>query len=342
VTFTSAEDGWVLGDAPCGHPVCTSLVRTVDAGRTWQGVPAPPAPFDASPGRLGGATGVFGVRFADPRDGWAYGSQVWATHDAGATWHRVSLPGLGAGTQVLDLEAASGSVFAIVGGTSGGALALDRSAAASDGWSTAANVGSAAPSSATPRLVLAGGRGWLVYGAAQGGGPAWLTTADLASGRGWPPGHGPCTGPDGGGVMAVAPSGVVDVVCAGPAGAGQQQKPVFQAADGTTFTPVQPAPEGGDLEAAAAPSARSLVVAAASGASELYLTADAGRTWTTALQQATGGIPFEELGFTTPAQGVAILGVPTTAGAPAAGIPPSSLLITRDGGRTWSGVTFGA
>jgi photosystem II stability/assembly factor-like uncharacterized protein len=34
--------------------------------------------------------------------------------------------------------------------------------------------------------------------------------------------------------------------------------------------------------------------------------------------------------------------VPTTAGSPAQGVPPSRLLLTRDGGRTWSAVGFGA
>src|SRR6185437_2971484 len=41
VTFISAADGWVLGSAPCANPVCTSVVRTTDGGRSWSDVPAP-------------------------------------------------------------------------------------------------------------------------------------------------------------------------------------------------------------------------------------------------------------------------------------------------------------
>ncbi|HEY2428239.1 MAG TPA: hypothetical protein VGI06_04875 [Acidimicrobiales bacterium] len=337
VSFVSAADGWALGDAPCGRPPCTSVVRTVDGGRTWRGVPAPVAPFDASPGRLGTGTGVYGVRFADRRDGWAYGTQVWATHDAGATWHQVALPGLTPGEQVEALEATAGVVLAAVGPASGGAITLDRSAAGTDQWSTVASSAGQAP----VQLVLSGRRGWLVPTATPPVGPGWLTTSDVTAAGGWAPGRGPCAAGDQGGLLAAAPSGVVDVVCAGPAGAGQEEKPVFVAAGGTRFAAVAPAPLGGDLEAVAAPSSTSLVVAAASGASELYLTTDGGRTWTTALQETTGGVPFEQLGFTTPSQGVALLGVPTAAGSPSTGIPPSVLLMSRDGGRSWAPVTFG-
>ncbi len=51
-------------------------------------------------------------------------------------------------------------------------------------------------------------------------------------------------------------------------------------------------------------------------------------------------MPFEQLGFTTPTQGVAIIGTPAAAGAPT-GAPPGRLLMTRDGGHTWSAVSFG-
>ena len=40
-TFVSADQGWVLGTAPCAKAPCTSIVRTNDDGATWAGTPAP-------------------------------------------------------------------------------------------------------------------------------------------------------------------------------------------------------------------------------------------------------------------------------------------------------------
>ena len=56
---------------------------------------------------------------------------------------------------------------------------------------------------------------------------------------------------------------------------------------------------------------------------------DGGKTWATV--HDAGSVAFSELGFTTTEQGVAI----ATASSGA-----SHLLITRDGGHTWSPVTF--
>ena len=48
VTFVSASEGWVLGTAPCAAKPCTSVVRTLNGGRTWQGIPAPVAALSSS------------------------------------------------------------------------------------------------------------------------------------------------------------------------------------------------------------------------------------------------------------------------------------------------------
>jgi photosystem II stability/assembly factor-like uncharacterized protein len=37
--------------------------------------------------------GVARTRFADADNGWAFGSAMWTTHDAGAHWSRSTLPG---------------------------------------------------------------------------------------------------------------------------------------------------------------------------------------------------------------------------------------------------------
>ncbi|HMK62558.1 MAG TPA: hypothetical protein VK386_02970, partial [Acidimicrobiales bacterium] len=63
---------------------------------------------------------------------------------------------------------------------------------------------------------------------------------------------------------------------------------------------------------------------------------DGGTSWTTAETYDDGGIGFNDLGFTTSTQGVVIHGVP---GPPANVV--SQLLMTTDGGASWSVVPIG-
>jgi photosystem II stability/assembly factor-like uncharacterized protein len=77
------------------------------------------------------------IRFADPRDGWAFGPGLWATHDGGAHWHRIGTSGAG----VFQLAAADGRVVALLsrGGAAtpgSGSLPFDvrTSPAGADAW----------------------------------------------------------------------------------------------------------------------------------------------------------------------------------------------------------------
>ena len=91
VTFVSTRTGWAIGQARtpghCATQFCTSLARTSDAGKTWTGVPAPMA------GVADGATGVSQIRFLNLNDGWAYGPQLFSTHNGGRTWTPVDTGG---------------------------------------------------------------------------------------------------------------------------------------------------------------------------------------------------------------------------------------------------------
>lgn len=117
---------WLLGSAPCASPPCTSIVRTEDGGRTFVGIPAPRT------------SQVDELRFADARDGFAFGPQLWVTHDAGASWSHVRLGG-----QVSSLEASGGYVYAIVRAASGASGRLMRSAVGSDSWTALPAAGDA-------------------------------------------------------------------------------------------------------------------------------------------------------------------------------------------------------
>src|SRR6516165_5666314 len=122
VTFIGTQTGWVVGQAGtpghCATQYCTSMARTGDAGRTWAGSPAP---------------------VTDRSDGWAYGPQLFATHDGGRTWSQVVTNGL----RVTDLETVGDRAFALFAACTGTGAAfaagctsytLYSSPASSDDW----------------------------------------------------------------------------------------------------------------------------------------------------------------------------------------------------------------
>ena len=90
----------------CGPPspyICTSLAGTSDGGKTWHGVTAPVT------GAPKGPSGVSQIRFYNTSDGWAFGPQLWATHNGGRSWKQISTGGL----RVTALETAGQRVFAV-------------------------------------------------------------------------------------------------------------------------------------------------------------------------------------------------------------------------------------
>jgi hypothetical protein len=117
---------WTLGSASCSNPPCTSIVRTADGGRTFVGTPAPRT------------RNVSQLRFADSLDGFAYGPQLWVTHDGGRNWHQVAVSG-----QVTELAASLGQVYAIVTNPSTGTGELLHTPASRDAWSVLPAAGDA-------------------------------------------------------------------------------------------------------------------------------------------------------------------------------------------------------
>jgi len=110
VTFVDTDHAWVIGQAGTpGHcadanpDFCTSIVRTDNTGKTWHGGPAPKT------GPPSGAAGVSGIRFLDGVNGWAFGPELWVTHNSGNSWYQ--LPTLG--QRVTDLETAGDRAFAV-------------------------------------------------------------------------------------------------------------------------------------------------------------------------------------------------------------------------------------
>lgn len=315
VTFVSQRLGWALGQAPCSDPPCTSVVRTEDGGHTWDGIPAPRTGGGDRPG------GVSGVRFADARNGWAYGPGLWSTHDGGATWHRVGAPG---GGRVLALAAAGDRVVAAVS-TCGKRERCDSfrvygTPDGADRWrplpGAQGSVGSAA---AGLSLTVRGGSAYLAGGPPDGS-AIWSGPVD--GGGEWVRRDAPCEDEFYPSAVTSASNGELVLVCAGRPAAGSQPKIVYLSGDGTSWERGGEAPAGGLVTAAAATPAK-IFVATNHG---LVVSADGGRQWRRDLVDRN----LTYVGFTTARQGV-LVPAPSR---------PGELLFSYDAGRTWSPVRF--
>ncbi|HEY6297805.1 MAG TPA: hypothetical protein VIX15_19280, partial [Streptosporangiaceae bacterium] len=199
VTFVGTDTGWVIGQAGtpghCATEFCTSVARTDNAGDSWSGVPAPLT------GAADGATGVSQIRFLNLADGWAFGPELWATHNGGQTWAQVDTHG----QRVTDLETVGDWVFAVFATCTGGGAAfadgctsftLYSSPAWTDDWNPvgAATSGLSAvgASGGSASLFLTETRGYLL--APDGTLYAGRVNVVAATPAWQPVGHIPCAG----------------------------------------------------------------------------------------------------------------------------------------------------
>jgi hypothetical protein len=363
VTFVSLDTGWALGAVPCGHSrKCLDLRQTADAGRTWSDRPLPAALLaEADPGLsisniLGeqGCCGTqLGVRFADPHDGWIYGSvtvpsrsstsssfvpTLWSTHDGGMTWSQQHLFAGVDDFPVYDVEAGAGRVYALVPANSG--AAIESSPVANDHWAKSpfALNGPAGGSQPYGAIVLQGATGWVVYGNDRGvDGSARLNS------RGqwvsWAP---PCDAVGNSFAVPAAstPEDLVAVCVMGgfasalsksaPRGATLESAWLYTSDNGGQTFSAGPelGREGnnyGDLLASPAPGVV-LVTRFVNSSEELEASFDGGHHWA-----LVNHANLFYLGFTSPSQGVALA---ATSGA------TTAMEMTFDGGRQWSPVTF--
>ena len=337
VTFISTDNAWVIGQAgtpgKCANTnpaICTSVAWTSDAGKTWHGAPAP------NTGAPSGPTGVGGIRFLDGINGWAFGPELWATHDAGHTWHQVPTDG----RRVTDLEAVGNRAYALFASCSGThafsyadgctSYTLMTATADSDEWAPAgqATTGLTALGNGAS-ITLTGSEGYLVspdgtlYSGPIGG--AWKQAGKLPCLTGTPQPSGLPLGT----LLAVAGGGGaprLTAVCVGPA--PNEPSRVFTSGDGASWTQ-QPAAAWGSLAVPVDPTSLTaapdgtLVLATSHG---LYVLPSGASQWKAATAANAPSRGFSYVGMTTNSQGVALPADTTR----------HEIWMTFDGGLTWA------
>jgi photosystem II stability/assembly factor-like uncharacterized protein len=278
-SFTAISEltWWLLGSVPClsgQSGTCVGILRTSDGGRTFSAVRGPNA----------AASTYSQVRFADSKNGFAYGPDLYATHDAGTTWNQVDVSG-----RVTDLAISGGEAYAVVATGTGNSGRLMRSPVGEDQWST-------------------------VTAAGEVSGGLWVLGSEviIQSGNGGGYGSDVLVSQDGGGGFSRQPAPSAGLPCAFQAQSPQviwahcvtgTESGVWHSSDYVTgFKPVR----GSGLP----PLPNSAVFAAASdttamvGYQQLYRTSDAGQTWTPV--GPSGIAEWTYLGFTDATHGVAI------------------------------------
>jgi len=343
VTFIG-QTGAVIGQAGtpghCATIYCTSLAGTSDYGRSWYGVSAPHT------GPPDGAQGVGQIRFLTLTEGWAFGPQLWVTHDGGASWTREKTYGI----RVTGLETAGDRAFALYARCTGSSpayaahctsVSLYSSLAGSDQWrpvpGPAGGLQPLATAAGTPvsaSLVLtggpAGGQGYLLApsGELLTGpltGAAWVANPSLPCAPGAP---GPAGQPSVG--LLAANAGRLVLVCtsATSTASDAQAKLVFASPDGGAhWSTAGNGPPRGIAASVAIQAQDNLVVLATDAG--LYRSGDGGRTWQQAQASPAGAAAgqkgFSYVGMTSLTDGVALPADPGL----------HEVYITTDGGVSW-------
>jgi photosystem II stability/assembly factor-like uncharacterized protein len=334
-TFVGTFTGWVLGqNRPAGQcdlaaaPRCLVLARTDTRGASWHRVGAPPAHGPD------GATGVSQVRFLNRSDGWAFGPQLWATHDSGRTWTQIATGGM----RVTALETRGTRAFAVWARCTGTGprfaaqctgFTLYSTPAGSDRWQPVPGAAAgSSPAGGSAALLLTGSAGYLLLpdGSLLSGpltGAAWPAAGPAGAARApCQPGAPQAGGQPSGALLSVNGTASLVLLCTGPSGGGPARI-VYSSRDGGRSWPrTGAAPVAGTLTSLSGSLSGRLLLATSHG---IETSTGGGASWALAGgTRPAGGFGF--VGMTTASQGFA---VPADAG-------QHALWFTYDGGQTWA------
>jgi len=330
ITFVNFNDGWVIGQAPgCGQTYCTSVAETMNKGATWTPVPAPQT------GPPDGSTGVSQIRFLNASNGWAFGPQLYETHNGGQSWTAVDTYGL----RVTDLETVGAMAYAVFAKCTGSGpdfaagctnVSVYSSPVGSDTWSPMPTLNGLGfnRGDVSGKIVLTNGTGGQGYFYAPDG---LLYSGSPTQGTNWQlvvESQMPCqpfsAQPDGqpsGGQLAASVPG--DLVLACPGATGSNQEKIYASSNGgQSWTQQGTLTVKGSATSLAAGTTGALELATTGG---LYQSVDGGQQWQLTAQGPPGG--FSYVGMTSDVQGVAV---------PAEPAQSNSVWVTKDAGATWN------
>jgi hypothetical protein len=328
-----------LGLVGCPKHACLAVEHTGNGGITWHADKAPPTTLSSA---TSGTAGVGALRFADGRDGWAYGPALWATHNGALSWSRVRLGG------AVDAVASSGGIaYALVNPCTSG---LECSAPERL-WRSP--VGRNAWTSVLLPIHVPAGEAQLV---AAGTTAFVLTVGTTSTILAVTPKRvvalpAQCAATPAGYANAITPVSLaassplnLTLACAGDPGAGSSLKEVFVSHNGgRTFARLANPPMTGDGAVVVMPNSATVLVQSTSAASSIFRLAAPGVAWSTPLVLSDGGIGMTDLTFADPLHGAFVDGPAFDAlrvGGEASRTPYlGQLYLTDDGGLAWHAVS---
>lgn len=315
-SWTSPEQGWVLGFEPCETGSCTALLRTDDGGVSWERRTAPSLP-EPAPGEWAR------VLFSDDNEGIATSAgELFATHDGARSWEPMTLAGAPAGATIIDIVADTRFWHAIVNTQSDAAARTQLYSAplGQNAWNAVPDV-AVAGFGGSGHLAFDGNVTRVALGAVYQANGYW-TSAD---GRTWQARTEPCA-TDAITHLAAPRPDQVYALCSSSPGTGYMVKDLRTSLLDLPFLATGTAPARGFTTGFGAPSSTVMVVAATGGnMAMLHTSFDAGLTWTQPL--TLEGPPMAGLAFQDDQHGVVLHGGP--------GMSDAAVYRTTDGGRSW-------
>lgn len=354
ISWTSAEQGWVLGTAPCVSkasgppppPGCTYVVGTSNGGKAWDLLSSLRQPL----ARIGQTTGgVTEIRFATLEVGWVFGPNLLRTVNGGESWSRLAIPG--AGKQVVALAASAGETYAMVSPCPWGSFGSCTQKPYTL-WRTPTSTGPTwtnIPLAFTPPKGMQDVSasvalfGKTVYAMRTIGNAEGTVVQDKlyasTDGVHFSTRPDPCDTAETISLTQVVATSAADValLCEGEPELGSSPKVVYWSTDtGKVDTSAGMGPLGGISAQLAASPTGNLAVSSASGASFIDVNDTHKTTWTRVVTEDDGGLGWNDIVYVD-AEEAWIVHAPAVDAYPQA---PGQVFVTRNGGKNWTAVSW--